>query len=261
MAVVEKRNLKYIYGPVSSWRLGSSLGVDPISQKDKICTFDCVYCQLGGAGRFLKERKIYVPAEWIVEEISSLPPVKIDYITFSGRGEPTLAENLGEMIKALKTIRKEKTAVITNSSIINRADVQEDLSLADFVVAKLDACSPGSLEAINNPMEGISLDVIIDGIKRFRAHYQGKLALQIMFVDQNKDYVEEIAALAREIGPDEVQLNTPLRPCGVKPVSRNEMGKIEGYFTDMNCVSVYEKGKKKVAAISGEDTLRRRGKI
>jgi len=255
------KNLKYIYGPVPSWRLGASLGIDPISEKEKICTFDCVYCQLGKTIKFTDERRIYVPVDKIIDEISSLPPVKIDYITFSGRGEPTLTENLGKMIKAIKALRKEKIAVLTNSSLMFREDVKKDLLLGDFVIAKLDAYSQRSLEAINKPVNGITFDMILEGIKQFRSEYKGKFALQIMFIDENKNNARELAHLAREIEPDEVQVNTPLRPCGVKPLSKEEVSQIKEYFKGINAISVYESKKKQVMPISSEDTLKRRGKI
>ena len=255
------KKLRYIYGPVPSWRLGASLGIDPISGKDKICTFDCAYCQLGKTIKFTDERRIYIPVDRIIDEISSLPPVKIDYITFSGRGEPTLAENLGKMIKAIKTLRREKIAVITNSSLMCKEDVREDLLLADFVIAKLDAYSQQSLEAINKPINGIAFDMILEGIKQFRPEYKGKLALQIMFINENKNNARELVRLAREIEPDEVQVNTPLRPCGVKPLSKEEISQIKEYFKGINVISVYEGEKKKVKSISEKETLRRRGKI
>ncbi len=82
---------KYIYGPVFSWRLGRSLGIDPISKEKKICTFDCLYCQLGKTDRLTNIRSMFVPTVEIIKEIRKIPPLKIDYLTFSGRGEPTLA--------------------------------------------------------------------------------------------------------------------------------------------------------------------------
>lgn len=252
---------KYIYGPVSSWRLGRSLGIDPLSAQEKICSFDCIYCQLGKTLHFGKERKIYVPPEEILKEINSLPDIPVDYITFSGTGEPTLAKNLGEMIETIKASRKERTAVLTNSSLMNREDVKKDLSKADFVVAKLDAYSEDSLEMINQPMEDILFNSILRGIKDFRAIYHGKLALQIMFIELNKDSCERLVNFAREIEPDEVQINTPLRPCGVKPLSEEEISTIKEYFTGLNPISVYEKERKEAFPISGKDTLKRRGKV
>ena len=258
---MNRKKYKYIYGPVPSWRLGSSLGIDPVSRTGKVCTFDCVYCQLGKTKNFTDERRIFIPVAEIIEELDLLPPVQIDYITFSGAGEPTLARNLGRMIKAIRKTRNEKIAVLTNSSLLNRKDVQEDLLPADFVVAKLDAGSQECFKIVNKPMEAIKFDAILEGIKDFRGIYKGKLALQIMFIAENKKYAKRIAGLTKEIDLDEVQINTPLRPCSVKPLSKTEMETIENYFNGLNVVSVYNAEKKKVKPISSEDTLKRRGKV
>jgi wyosine [tRNA(Phe)-imidazoG37] synthetase (radical SAM superfamily) len=256
-----KKTYRYIYGPVPSWRLGSSLGVDPISKNEKVCTFDCIYCQIGKTGCLTDERKTFVPAKNVIKELESLPPLKIDYITFSGTGEPTLAENLGEMIKAVRGIRKEKIAVLTNSSLMHRDNVIKDLFLADLVVAKLDAPSQDIFELVNQPAKNIRMGAVIRAIKDFKSCYRGRLALQIMFMEENKNYAKEIARIAKEINPDEVQLNTPLRPCGIKPLAKDEMTVLEGYFCGLNTVSVYKAVKKGVRPISSEDTLKRRGKV
>lgn len=255
-----KRNYKYIYGPVSSWRLGRSLGIDPISGKVKICSFNCIYCQLGKTRLFTGKRKIFVPAQEVIGEINSFPALKIDYITFSGAGEPTLAKNLGQMIKAIKRIRDEKIAILTNSSLIDKKDVQRDLLLTDFVVAKLDVSSQELFEKVNQPVPGLKFNRILKGIKEFKARYKGKLALQIMFAEENKGYARGIARMARDIDPDEVQVNTPLRPCGVRPLSKKELSIIKSNFKGMNVISVYDIKKKKAKSISREQTLRRRGK-
>lgn len=256
-----KENYKYIYGPVSSWRLGRSLGIDLISGREKICTFDCLYCQLGKTKIFSEERKVFVSSAEIAEELNSLPPLEIDYITFSGRGEPTLAENLGRMIETTKKIRSEKIAVLTNSSLMDREDVQKDLLLADFVAAKLDAASADIFEIIDRPKKTIKFDIIVRALKNFRGIYKGKLALQIMFIPENKKYARDIARVVKEINPDETQINTPLRPCGAKYLSIAELSIIKSYFSGLNVVSVYEADKKKVKPVSKEDTLKRRGKI
>lgn len=255
------KNYRYIYGPVPSWRLGSSLGIDPISGNEKICTFDCVYCQIGRTKFLSDKRENFITVEDLMEELDSLPPVKIDYITFSGTGEPTLAKNLGEMIKAVRENRRERIAVITNSSLMHRKDVARDLCLADLVVAKLDASSQEIFEQVNHPMKDTRLDTVIGAIKDFKGLYKGQLALQIMFMESNKPYAKDIARIAKEIAPDEVQLNTPLRPCGVEPLARDEMEEVGRYFYGLNTVSVYKAEKKKVDPISSKDTLKRRGKV
>jgi wyosine [tRNA(Phe)-imidazoG37] synthetase (radical SAM superfamily) len=203
---------------------------------------------------------VFVSVNEIADEISSLPDIQIDYVTFSGRGEPTLAKNLGKMIESVKKIRKEKIAVITNSSLIYRDDVVEDLLSADFVLAKLDAHSQKLLETINRPIKPITFDKILDGIKQFKSGYKGKLALQIMFISENKKNAKEISEIARKINPDEVQINTPLRHCRSKPLSKEEIDEIKVYFKDMNTISVYDAFQKQVEPISTENTLKRRGK-
>jgi wyosine [tRNA(Phe)-imidazoG37] synthetase (radical SAM superfamily) len=256
-----KQKFKYIFGPVPSWRLGSSLGVDPISGKKKICSFDCIYCQVGKTLKVSSRRKVFVNKNEIIKEIKSLPKAKIDYITFSGMGEPTLAKNLGEMIKAIKRIRKEKIAVLTNSSVLKRKEVRDDLMNADFVVAKLDASNQKIFEKMDKPVKSLKLKTIIAGIKTFKKTFKGKLALQIMFTPDNKKYAAQIAKIAKDINPDETQLNTPLRPCGAKPVSKKELAEIAKYFKGLNIVSVYKAERKKVKSFSDEGTLIRRGKI
>lgn len=256
------KRFHYIYGPVPSWRVGSSLGIDLLSQEEKICSFDCLYCQLGKTKITTITRQSYVPVDDILKELDMLPEdISIDYLTLSGRGEPTLAKNLGDMINCLKGVRKEPVAVITNSSLMNRQDVQEELFPANFVIAKLDASSQGSFVLVNRPFQGIEFDAILEGIKEFKRHFQGKLALQIMFMKENVQYAGEIAYIAKDIRPDEIQINTPLRPCGVEPLGREELSKIKDLFGGLNAISVYESRKRYVKPISDGDTLKRRGKV
>jgi wyosine [tRNA(Phe)-imidazoG37] synthetase (radical SAM superfamily) len=253
---------QYIYGPVPSWRLGSSLGIDLLSRPEKICSFDCTYCQLGRNNVKRTTRGLFVSTEDMIREIGSLPEVAIDYLTFSGRGEPTLALNLGEAIRALRRIRKEKISVITNSSLMTRKDVRKDLLRADFVIAKLDAATDEVFEAVNRPAEGVRFRDVVEALADFRKEFSGRFALQIMFVAANRDTAREISDIVEVIGPDEVQLNTPLRPCMEKPLSPEDMGHIKMFFNKqgLRSVNVYSAGKKEVVPLSGADTLLRRGK-
>jgi len=252
---------KYIYGPVTSWRLGRSLGIDPISSRRKICTFDCIYCQVGRSKPYSGKRRIFVPTKKLIQEFKSLPPLKIDYITLSGTGEPALAKNLGQIIKAIRQMRKEKIAVFTNSTLLSRKGVQNDLLLADFVMAKLDASSQAPLLKVNQPSKSQKFKNIIKGIKAFKSRYRGKLALQIMFVKANKEYAEEIAKVAKDINPDEIQINTPLRPGRIRALTRKEIKGIMQYFKGMKVITVYDKKKKRqTEPINKKGVLRRRGK-
>jgi wyosine [tRNA(Phe)-imidazoG37] synthetase (radical SAM superfamily) len=262
---MEQPKYKYIYGPVSSWRLGRSLGIDPISSFQKTCTFDCVYCQSGRTEVFSCQREIFVPTEALIHELRSLPEVPVDYITFAGNGEPTLAKNLGGMIRAVKIVRSEKVAVITNASLIDRQDVVEDLLLADLVEAKLDASSAESFKAVNRPMPEIRWENMVEGLKAFRKVYKGYLTLQVMFVASNKACASALAKIARQIGPNEVEINTPLRACDVKPLSIEGLEEITAIFrgicgAGIKVRSVYEVKREKIQPFCQPSTERRRGK-
>lgn len=254
------KNYKYIYGPVNSWRLGKSLGVDVLSQKAKTCNLNCIYCQVGSRKPLAAGRRVYVPTKEILDEIRSLPEEKFDYITFSGSGEPTLARNLGSLIAAVKSIRSEKIAVLTNSTLLGKKAVRKELATADLVEAKLDASQENVFAAVNHPAEGISFKGLVKGIKEFRRGYKGTLALQIMFVKDNLAYAKDIARIARSIKPCIVHINTPLRPSPVSPVSKKDIRKVKSCFKDMKVFSVYDsKRRKGIRPINRTATHQRRG--
>jgi wyosine [tRNA(Phe)-imidazoG37] synthetase (radical SAM superfamily) len=258
---VRKNEFKYIYGPVASWRLGVSLGIDLLSPTQKVCNFDCIYCQLGRNLKFTKNPEVYVKTEEIIKELNRLPKIKLDYITFSGRGEPSLARNLGEAIKAVKELDIVPVAILTNASLINRADIRKSLHLADFVIVKLDTYSQESLVRINRPEKTIRFDKILQGIKQFKKSFKGKFALQMMFVKSNQKDVKKLARLATEINPDEVQINTPLRPCKVRPLSKKDIETIKNNFLGLNFVSVYDVHPRELIPLTKKGTMRRRGEI
>ena len=248
-----------IYGPVASWRLGRSLGIDLLNVRRKVCDFDCVYCQLGKTRRFIIEPEEFISLEELNREIESLRPIDADYATFSGMGEPTLARNLGEAIEMARSILDLPIAVLTNSSLMFREDVRQRLARADVVVAKLDAPNEVLFSLINRPASGLRFDLILDGIKRFRGIYRGKLALQVMFVQANEGSAQGIAELARSISPDEVQINTPLRPSRVKSLPPENIANIKTEFGKLrNVITVYEAPSHEVRPLDITETLRRR---
>lgn len=249
-----------IYGPVPSWRLGRSLGIDLLSSEGKTCSFDCTYCQLGRTANPLAERREFVSIDEVATALEQIRDVAADYATFSGMGEPTLASNLGQAIRLAKSILRLPVAVLTNSSLMPREDVRHELGLADVVVTKLDAPSQELFNIINRPIVGYSLDEILQGIRYFRSEYKGKLALQMMLVEANKDYAAEMARIAAELSPDEVQINTPLRPCGVKPLTSEEVTAIRHEFSGLKVVTVYQAARPEVTPLSLKETLRRRPK-
>ena len=252
------RDFKYVYGPVYSWRLGRSLGVDPLSREKKKCNFDCIYCQVGRTRGYTLSRRKFAEGKDLLGEVrAALGLGKTDYITLSGSGEPTLALNIGSVIKHLKKLKDSKVAVITNSTMLPDRKVRRELLEADTVLVKLDAFSQGSFKRINRPARGITYAAILKGIKQFRKEYGGRLCVQVMFTAENECHAGEISGKIRELGMDEVHLNTPLRPCGVKPLSRKKLADIRKHFRGMKVKTVYDKPAKKVRVISAEASGRR----
>jgi len=251
--------MSIIYGPVPSWRLGRSLGIDLLSTRRKTCSFDCVYCQLGRTIHSLNQPNEFVPISTLVSELEQVRDVKADYATFSGVGEPTLASNLGQAIEIVKSSLGLPVAVLTNSSLMPREDVRQALAKADLVVAKLDAPTEELFHTINRPVIDYSLTEVLEGIRRFRLEFRGKLAVQMMFIEANKECAEDMARIAEQISPDEVQLNTPLRPCAVPPLTLEEMSSIKRAFPQhRNVLTVYEAPKPAVVPLNLQETRRRR---
>ena len=246
-----------IYGPVASWRLGKSLGIDLISCQ-KTCSFDCVYCQLGKTVHKIAERRIFVNDNVAKNELDKFPwnSVAVDVITFSGMGEPTLAKNLGNVARYAKKFGKP-IAILTNSSLFSYEDVQKDLENVDWIIAKLDASDDKICKKINRPHEKIKFDEMVDYMKEIASKAK-KFSLQMMFIEENKNYAEEMASLAKEIKADEIQINTPLRKSPVAPLSKEELFEIEGAFSGLNTINVYSSPKPEVKPLNYEEVKRRR---
>ena len=130
--------------------------------------------------------------------------------------------------------------------------------MANGKVAKLDAPDERLFRLINRPVGHLSLEEIVDGIRRFRSQWGGTLALQMMFLAANKRAAEGMAALAAGLSPDEVQVNTPLRPSAAAPLSRREIAAICESFKGLPVRSVYEAVPPAVMPVDVEATLRRR---
>jgi wyosine [tRNA(Phe)-imidazoG37] synthetase (radical SAM superfamily) len=182
----------------------------------------------------------------------------IDYVTFSGVAEPTLAANLGELVAVVREQFVQPVAILTNSSLMKQGDVRGDLALFDVVVAKVDAPDELLYQKINRPFLNDTLAEVLWGIRRFREEFQGKLALQMMFVEANRDRAEEMAEIARDLSPDEVQLNTPLRPSPVPPLSPVGMDEIEAAFAGLPILNVYKATRPEVLFLDEGETRRRR---
>lgn len=225
-------SLRYIFGPLPSRRLGRSLGVDIIPRKT--CTLDCVYCELGVTDKRALRRKEYVPSSEVIDEVrvSLSRPEKVDMITFSGSGEPTLNSALGTMIHGIKEFTDVPVAVLTNGTLLSLPEVRKDLMEADVVLPSLDAATVQNFKRVNRPHPKLQLGQILEGMKIFKREYHGRVWLEILLVRGINDGAEEISLLKQvidEINPDKIQLNTVVRPPAVAeihPVSRANMERI-----------------------------------
>jgi wyosine [tRNA(Phe)-imidazoG37] synthetase (radical SAM superfamily) len=211
-----------VYGPVKSWRYGRSLGIDPIG-KTSICSFNCVYCQLGEIEKITAERKVYVTTEQIKSELMKFAPWDVDIVTLSGSGEPTLALNLGEILQTIKELTHKPILVLTNATLLDLPEVRKDLVLADRVAVKIDAVDDQHLQGANRPAEGITLENIWAGIQAFQQTYTGILSVQTMILSAwNEARRSTYIDMMKTLQPDEIQLNTPTRP---KPINRQLDGR------------------------------------
>lgn len=200
-----------IYGPVNSWRYGRSLGVDPIVEVST-CSFNCIYCQLGQIQRMTAERRVYVPTAHVEADLKGVAWEGVDVVTISGSGEPTLALNLAEIIGAIRHAADKPIHILTNSTLLYLPEVRQAVAGSDVVECKLDAPTDALLRRINRPVEGVTVEQIVQGIVALRKEYPGKVNLQIMFMPANVREIEAWIPLIRRIEPDEVHLNTPRRP-------------------------------------------------
>ena len=240
--------MKYIYGPVDSRRLGFSLGISLTPYK--VCSLDCVYCQLGRTTERTTKRKEYIDIKEILTEFkswlaaNSVKTGELNYITFSGMGEPTLNTQIGKLILEIKKLAAVPIAVITNSCFLSDPLLRKELLNADLIVPSLDAATQEIFERIDRPEKNINIESIIDGLIDLRKEYTGKFWLEVMLVKGINDdlvHINKLKEIIERIDPDKIQLNSPVRvtaEIGIVPVDRNKLEKIKEILGD-KCEIIY----------------------
>jgi wyosine [tRNA(Phe)-imidazoG37] synthetase (radical SAM superfamily) len=215
-------DMKYVFGPVPSRRLGQSLGIDSIPLKT--CNWNCIYCQLGRTVPLTNERREYFPREEILAEVEQAlaahKPGEIDWVTFVGSGEPMLHTGMGWLNRKVKELTESSAhrlpvAVITNGALLYLPEVRDELAAADAVLPTLDAGSARLYKKINRPHPDITFERLVDGLVAFRKEYRGKLWVEVMLVrglNDSEEALREIVAILEQVQPDEVHINLPDRP-------------------------------------------------
>ncbi len=207
--------MKYVFGPVSSKRLGQSLGVDLLPPKS--CTWNCLYCQLGKTKKFAIERQEFFPREEILGEIREAIATNkgIDWVTFVGSGETMLYKGIGWLIAEVKKLTATPVAVITNGSLFYLPEVRRELVKADAVLPSLNAGTEALHVQIDRPAEGLTFRKHIEGLVAFRREYKGRLWIEVMLlggINDSDEALRDLAAVLKEINPDMVHIVLPTRP-------------------------------------------------
>lgn len=231
------KTYRYLYGPVPSRRLGRSLGIDLVPHK--ICTYDCIYCQIGRTTDKTPVRKEYAPVKEILKEVSSFlkeGTSSADHLSLSGSGEPTLHSQIRSVIEGIKGLTSIPIAVITNGSLLYDEKVRQGLLRADIVLPSLDAVSAEVFMKINRPHTGFSVEKVIEGLVEFRKGFKGQIWLEVLFCKGVNDSKEELTKMKKAVGriqPDRIHLNTVVRPPSEKwaaPLNQKEMEEVKAFF-------------------------------
>lgn len=226
--------MKHVFGPVSSRRLGQSLGVDLLPMKS--CTWNCVYCQLGRTKRFVTERCEFYPPEEILQEIRVVLQTgsHIDWITFVGSGETLLYKGIGYLIEEVKKITPIPVAIITNGSLLYWPEVRKELLQADAVLPSLNAGSESLYECIDRPAPGFTFRQHLAGLLEFRKEYSGKLWVEVMLLkgmNDSDEALHDLAGALKQISPDMVHLVLPTRPAPEQQVALPDPERIDSAVT------------------------------
>ena len=232
----KKLKTKRVFGPVLSKRLGNSLGIDVIPHKT--CSYNCIYCQLGSEENTITDLTNYYSVDEIIYELKEalLNNKNIDYITFTGSGEPTLYKDLKKLIYEIKQITDIPVCIITNGSLLYKQEMRSNLLLADLIIPSLDAGNEETFKLIDNPNKEIDFDKMVEGLIEFKKVFKGEYWLEIFLlkdINDNEVELDDIIKIVKRIKPDRIQLITATRRVAnekAKALYDEELKKIKKYF-------------------------------
>lgn len=207
---------QYVFGPVPSRRFGRSLGVNPLPRKT--CNYSCVYCQLGRTPRLQTERKVFFQTGAVVDDVRKAverADEDIDYITFMGDGEPTLAANLGDMAEGVRTFWDGKMALISNGSLFHEEEVRRDADLFDVISPTVSTGDERTFRQLHRPPRSLTMEVVMEGLRLLKKEHPGEMWAEMMLVGGVNDSLTSLLSIRkvlREIGPDRLYVAVPTRP-------------------------------------------------
>jgi wyosine [tRNA(Phe)-imidazoG37] synthetase (radical SAM superfamily) len=214
---------RFVYGPVPSRRLGLSLGVDLVPYK--VCSYDCIYCQLGRTKQKRIDRRPYIPVGKILDQVYQKlkEGVCTDYVTLAGSGEPTLNSEIGSLIHDIKKHTQIPVAVLTNGSLLGDSRVRESLMEADAILPSLDAHGQKGFEIVNRPHPEVSFETMVEGLIAFRKEYEGEIWLEVFVLDGINAGERDAGQFKRwieKVNPQKIHVNTAVRPTA-EPYARH----------------------------------------
>lgn len=237
--------LAHVFGPVASGRLGRSLGLDLLG--GRVCSMDCLYCEVGATDVHTCERAAYVPARVLLDELArwrdaeaarhGVTPdaIRLDHVTLGGSGEPCLNSDLARIIAGCRDILPGvPVAVLTNSTLLHRDDVRADLAGADVVLPSLDSLVEAEFRALNRPCKGVTARGVADGLLGFARGFGGRICLEVLLARGINDTAENLALLrdyVRQLAPHRVDVTTLSRPGAsprALPVGRDVLARWSG---------------------------------
>ena len=255
-----------IFGPIPSRRFGISLGID-LSPSKKQCNFDCLYCELEGA-KTVDKMDIYPSVDEIIKEVKlNIQKHKLDVITITCNGEPTLYPKLDKLVDRLNEIKDNtKILILSNGSTIYKKDIFETLLKIDLVKLSLDCISEKCFKKLDRQNNSVEIDKIVPSMIEFSQKTKNDFFIEVLFVKDLNDNEEELGLLyeaLKKINPKRVDIGTIDRPpaYGVKPVSFDFLETVATKFIGLNTNIVFKNRPKLIQAFSKDEilsTLKRR---
>ncbi len=253
---------KHVFGPVPSRRLGISLGVDLV--KPKSCNMNCVFCECGATLKLADKREHFKDIKEVESEIKSvLKDVKPDYITFSGSGEPTLSKDLGEIINWIKDNTDANVCLITNSLLLNDDEVINEVLRADLIIPTLNSVDDEIFHKINRPSKDIHISMVMSGLQKLSAVYNGKIYLETFIIEglnDGEEHIKKMAEFLKTIKFTKIQLNSLARKGAerwVKPASIKVLNSVKKIFIEngINNVEIVKELSERKEKIEMEEDL------
>lgn len=252
---------KYLFGPIPSRRLGMSLGLDLVPKK--VCSVDCVYCEVGKTTELSINREDYIKLEDIKAELTHYfeNNPSPDYVTITASGEPTLNVHLNEILEFIKENKNGiPVALITNGTLLYDPKVREAIMLTDLVLPSLDAATEKVFRKINRPHKDLDFGNYIQGLIDFGKEYKGKMWLEVFILPGYNDSEHELAELKKlilKIQPTSVQINTLDRPGTVpnlRGATSEELEKVKDFWQMDNVEIIAKPKKSKIVQSYRKDT-------